>query len=153
MDKLTLLQHLKYDPETGLFYRLDGSVARGYIRDGYQVISVAGVQYLAHRLAFIYMTGKCPAIVDHINRDRICNRWANLRATDRTGNAQNASLRKDSTSGYRGVSYRKAIGKWRAYIQAGRKQIHLGFFPTAKEAYEARQAVIKNHHKTNTNKD
>ena len=153
MQQSTLLQKLKYDPNTGIFRRLDGTVAKGYVKDGYQVISVCGKQYLAHRLAFIYMTGSCPAVVDHINRDRLCNVWGNLRPVDRAGNAQNASLRKDSTSGYRGVSFRKSNSKWRAYIQSGSKQIHIGFFDTAEAAYKARQEVITSHHKQNSNKE
>lgn len=149
---MTLSQYARYDPETGRFYRVDGSEALGYInRDGYRVISVKGKQYLAHRLAFLLMGVNCPLVVDHINRDRLDNRWTNLRGTNRGGNAKNAGLRKDSKSGYRGVSYRKSKAKWRAYIQSDGKQFHLGFYDSAELAYAARQAVIEKHHKQFSN--
>lgn len=151
MDVKTLPQHLRYDPESGKLYRLDGSEAVGYIKDGYRVVSVAGKQYMAHRLAYALVKGKWPDIIDHINRDRADNRWVNLREAGRSGNAKNAGLRKDSRSGYRGVSYRKSNGKWRAYIQTDGVQYHIGFYASAEEAYQARQAVINNHHKNFSN--
>lgn len=151
MELKTLSQHLRYDPDTGNLYRSDGSLAVGYVKGGYRIVSVKGKQYLAHRLAYFLVTGMWPDVLDHINRDRLDNRWVNLRHTNRLGNAQNAGLRKDSTSGYRGVSFRKSSGKWRAYIQSGGKQHHIGFFNTAEAAYAARQEVIHLHHKSFSN--
>jgi hypothetical protein len=76
--------------------------------------------------------------VDHINSDSLDNRRVNLRLTDRFGNNQNALLRRDSSSGYKGVSFYKAGNKWVAYIGGkGRKSQHIGYFPTIKEAAHA----------------
>jgi hypothetical protein len=47
----------------------------------------------------------------------------------------NTSLRKDNTSGYRGVT--KDSHNWRAQIQIKGKQKFLGYFDTAEEASEA----------------
>lgn len=147
MHATSLPQYLRYDPESGKLYRPDGSEAVGYIKDGYRVVSVKGRQYFAHRLAFALMCGRWLNVIDHVNRNRTDNRWVNLREANKAGNAKNAGLRKDSQSGYRGVSYRKSNGKWRAYIQADGVQHHLGFYATAEEAHLARQAVISQHHK------
>lgn len=75
--------------------------------------------------------------VDHINGDSLDNRRENLRLADRFGNNQNAHLRKDNTSGYKGVAFYKAGNKWIAYIGTGKKLRHLGYFLTAKEAAKA----------------
>lgn len=65
--------------------------------------------------------------VDHINRDKLDNRRANLRPATHTQQKANQPLRPDNTTGYRGVS-RHAGGGWRAQITIGRRQIYLGRF-------------------------
>jgi hypothetical protein len=42
-----------------------------------------------------------------------------------------------NTSGYRGVSFIKAHGKWRAAISVDGKKKHIGYFSTAEEAHRA----------------
>ena len=51
------------------------------------------------------------------------------------------ALNKNSTTGYKGVSYQKKLSTYRAYITINRKQIHLGSFPTIEEAIKARKAA------------
>jgi hypothetical protein len=81
-----LRELLSYDPKTGMFtWRIRsarrvhiGDVAGGVNGRGYLTIRVDGRQYLAHRLAFLHMTGSWPKKehIDHINMDRADNRWA-----------------------------------------------------------------------------
>lgn len=141
---------LQYNSDTGVFSWVTGRVC-GYIMDGYLVISVAGTQYRAHRLAFLIMTGSIPAYVDHINRCRSDNRWCNLRVATKAENCRNASKRKDNTSGIKGVSWNKEKSKYRAYIMLDRKQIHLGFFDTKDAAYIAYKEAAKTYHKNFAN--
>lgn len=62
-----------YDPDTGLFTRTigrkgvaAGSIAGTVLLNGYIKISIDHKQYLAHRLAWIYVNGYAPDSIDHI---------------------------------------------------------------------------------------
>lgn len=82
-----LRERLHYDPESGFFFRRYGRGRRGadghvgcLTSDGYRYIGVDYIRYSAHRLAWLYVTGKWPVgYIDHINRHRNDNRIANLR--------------------------------------------------------------------------
>lgn len=76
-------------------------------------------------------------LVDHIDGNGLNCRRENLRVTDHTGNACNASLRSDNTSGYKGVGYNKKARKWVATIQKDGKRKHVGTFATPELAAEA----------------
>ncbi|WP_158408270.1 HNH endonuclease [Cupriavidus basilensis] len=78
-------------------------------------------------------------IVDHANRDRLDNRRGNLRWANSNGNAQNTSLAKNNSSGFKGVA-RAARGKWRARIWVDGKERFIGLYDTrdaAAAAYDA----------------
>lgn len=82
--------------------------------------------------------------IDHINGDGLDCRKANLRKTDRLGNTKNVGVRKDSTTGAKGVSLRD--GRWRARIQSDGTRRFLGSFSTRDEAVAAyNDAAIKHH--------
>lgn len=75
---------------------------------------------------------------DHINRDKLDNRRANLRAVTGSVNQRNKWNRSDNSSGFRGVSWLKQREKWEAYIQAGGRKRHLGLFTDRGLAINAR---------------
>jgi hypothetical protein len=54
--------------------------------------------------------------IDHENRDRLDNRRANLRVCTTQQNNRNISMRKDNTSGYKGVFLDKTTGHWRPIV-------------------------------------
>ncbi|MFZ2190131.1 MAG: HNH endonuclease [Candidatus Magasanikiibacteriota bacterium] len=106
-----------------------GSVAGNITSAGYRNIKVFGRQYKAHRLAFLYMEGKFPLEdVDHRDGNPDKNMWANLRACSTAQNVCNTRIRKDNTSGVKGVYFRKDLEKWGAKVCVNAKQIHLGFY-------------------------
>lgn len=72
---------------------------------------------------------------DHIDRDTLNNRRANLRAIPQAGNMQNVT--GHSASGYRGVSFHRQSGQWRARVKANGIECHIGLFRTPEEAAEA----------------
>jgi hypothetical protein len=117
--------------DLGLFDKLEDAIAArqkaidardigkiaGTISEGYVVIWIEGRFYRAHRLAHFYMTGEWPpADIDHKRRDRTDNRWEEIRPATRSQNFCNAKIRKNNTSGCKGVSWHKASQKWRARV-------------------------------------
>ena len=87
---------LHYDPLTGVFtwkYTINRNAKKGQIagrkNSGYIEISIDGVKYLAHRLAWYYMTGEWPDVIDHDNRIKDDNRWVNLKNGSHASNSRN----------------------------------------------------------------
>lgn len=111
--------------------------------NGYLCGRVRGHSITAHRVAFAIFYGKWPNICDHIDGDKLNNRISNLRSVDCAGNARNASMRKDSTTGFSGVSIHKPNGKYRAYYFINGKMKSVGYFSTLVEAVEARAIAIE----------
>ena len=117
---------------------LAGMPAGGHKAE-YLRIKIDFTSYYAHRLAFLYMTGSCPLLVDHINGDTGDNRWCNLRSTTLAGNQHNRRLNGNSTSGYKGVHVAdpNSPKPYRARIQVNNKRVSLGRYRTAEEASAA----------------
>ena len=84
--------------------------------------------------------------VDHISGDTLDNRKVNLRICTKQNNSCNRKLYINNTSGYKGVCYRKDIGKWRASIDFNNKRIRLGYFNTPEEAHTAYCEASKKYH-------
>jgi hypothetical protein len=136
-----LKQLINYDPETGLFTRADGRVAGYNDGQGYLQLEIAGRKYRAHRLAWFYMTGKWPKIIDHINLIRSDNRWSNLREVSSRESNLNRRLFKTNRSGIKGVSWNTRRNLWRATIKVDGKLYCLGFYETIALAAAARYAA------------
>lgn len=102
-----------------------------------QYVANSKRQYL-HRL----IKGSPDGYVDHINRNTLDNRNENLRVCNNQMNQGNAKLKKNNTSGYRGV-YKLKNGKYQAKIMFNRKSKSLGVFDTAQEASIAYQTKAK----------
>jgi len=138
-----LLHALNYDPETGLFtWRIlrgrnqikIGDVAGNRLNTGYVVICYEYQDYLAHRLAWLYMTGEWPKHhIDHINQVRNDNRFINLRESTASQNLANVARNPRNTSGFKGVAL-DANGTWRGYVTRNYKQHCKAGFKTPEEA-------------------
>lgn len=79
----------------------------------------------------------CPdgMIVDHINRDPLNNTQANLRVCSRRQNARNCViLRKNNTSGYKGICFNKLRKKWQVNLKVNNRQTTIGYFESKEEA-------------------
>lgn len=102
--------------------------------NGYAKTDIEGVGVRIHHL----IMGKPPKplVTDHINRDRLDNRKSNLRFVTFQRNIQNAKGQPNK-SGFKGVAYVNATGKWRAYIKPFGKQLSIGTFTTKEEAAKA----------------
>lgn len=137
LDQQTLKSLLKYDPETGEFIWLvsskrakAGDVAGCWTSNGYRGIKIDNVRHLAHRLAWLYMTGEWPRqMIDHIDRDTGNNRFANLRDVDAKTNANNAKRNIRSGGGVYRDRNRFRVMRWR-----DGRFVHFGCFETRAEA-------------------
>lgn len=84
-----------------------------------------------------------PDCTDHINGNGLDNRKANLRPATRSQNGANSRLSSRSTSGYKGVSYDRARGSWKAQIGFRGENRFLGRYPTAEQAAAAYDAAAQ----------
>ncbi len=141
-----LKELVDYNPNTGEFrWKTEVGNIAGYIRsNGYVRIELDRKSYLAHRLVWLYVHGKWPIGIDHINHDKTDNRIENLREVTRAENQKNLPVFKNNTSGVPGVSWSKSSKKWQANIKTEGKVIYLGLFQDKNEAIKAREeAKIK----------
>jgi hypothetical protein len=153
-----LLRYFDYNPETGKVY---WKVSKGNIKAGTEVktphntgyisVQVDGISYLLHRVIWCMIYGEFPSVlIDHENLNRKDNRLKNLRLATGANNCQNAGLRKDNTSGVKGVSWHKRIGKWQARVQLnGARSIK--YFENLNEAESYVTSLRKELHKEFTN--
>lgn len=142
-----LREVLNYDPETGVFtwkisksggHIKSGRLAGSANSKGYIQIKFEGVSYKAHRLAWLYMTGRWPAEeIDHEDLDKGNNRWSNLREATQSQQVANRPVLKSSRSGLKGIRLCKHSGKWWARIRVQNKRVSLGCFDTPEAAHAA----------------
>ncbi len=81
--------------------------------------------------------------VDHISGNLLDCRRENLRPCNQSKNIANSKLYKTNVTGFKGVSYYKRNPKkpYISYIMVNYKNIHLGYFVTAKPAAQSYDAA------------
>ena len=157
-----IMKVLHYDQHSGVFTwiaksstkTIVGSTA-GHTHHLHRrvVITINGFKYLAHRLAWLYMTGEWPKnVIDHIDGDSTNNKWVNLRDVTQGGNTQNqrSGHINSQTSKKLGVSFDKSRCKYSARICVNGHQRLIGRFLTEDEAYNAYLVEKRKVHSTNT---
>jgi hypothetical protein len=151
-----LKELMHYNPQTGVFVWLvsparcvkAGDIAGSTNSEGYTVIGLFNRGWMAHLLAWYYMTGYWPTAdeeVDHRDTNQGNNAFSNLRLDTTRQNAQNASMRSDNTSGFKGVS--RIRNKWQARVSVKGVSHYLGVFSTREEAGAAAKAKRDEMHK------
>ena len=157
-----MIQHLtqdrlkevfRYDPISGIFTRLIatsnnvkvGDVAGTPNELGYLLICIDGHRYRAHRLAWLYMTGRWPVDeIDHVESNPRDNRFAKLREATHAQNMANCRKPSTNRSGLKGVSWDAINQRWRASISVRGKSINLGRFSTKRLAHTAYLKAAQN---------
>ena len=140
---------LRYEPDTGDFFwtrpkqgRMLDKPAGSFDAKGYRQIFIDRANYLAHRLAWLYVHGYFPETdIDHIDRNPSNNRLKNLREVSRACNLRNQKTNKNNTSGVSGVYFYKCINKWNAKISDHCRHINLGYTEDFAEAVCLRLAA------------
>jgi hypothetical protein len=86
-------------------------------------------------------------VCDHINRNSLDNRKANLRPATVSQNLCNRPKRKAKTrSKYKGLEWDKTQRKWKARIQLNNKKIYLGSFTNEIDAAKAYDRAARKYH-------
>lgn len=144
-----LKELLHYDPETGSFTWKSGHASgwsrksereAGHAFMGYRRIKLDQKSYLAHRLAWLWVTGEMPTLrIDHQDLNKSNNKFKNLRLATGSQNVLNVGLKSNNTSGIKGVYWKKKLSKWFASININGKQTHLGYFADKEDAAKAVQ--------------
>lgn len=153
MDKGHLLDNLRYDQETGLFWWAKPGVGRKMGKPcgtkhkyGYILLNVNRVSYRAHRVAFLLMGEDIPEVVDHINGVKDDNRWVNLRPSCYSTNQFNSAIKSNNKSGFKGVHYCERSKKYIAKVVAFKKTYNLGYYDCPKEAHKAYLSALETYH-------
>lgn len=92
--------------------------------------------FLVHRLVMLAFSGYS-GHVDHADRDGANNALLNLRPATRKQNQANQGVRKNNTSGFKGVSWCRKSQKWTARILLDRRYAFLGSFRSPLDAARA----------------
>lgn len=150
-----LLDCLSFDPKSGRFTWKQGFGGRAYsgklagtIRsNGYRQVRIHGVNYLEHRLVWLYLHGALPEYeIDHVDGCKSNNRPENLRECTAAQNRQNIVSRSGSTSQHLGVSWNRNAQKWQVRIKYDGKDRHIGLFTSEEDAASAYLAEKAKHH-------
>jgi hypothetical protein len=113
-----------------------------YLHDcGYARTCINGAQKYMHRLI---MDAKKGQEIDHINRDRLDNRKANLRFCTRFENYINSKplCREGLSSRFPGVCFDKRRHRWFTQIKRNGKKYFLGYFDLEEEAAKRYQEAV-----------
>jgi len=129
--KEDILKQYIYERHSGKLYQrhtkgraVKGKEAGIVQNNGYKAVIINKKKHNIHRLIWILHHGKAPAMIDHINRNRLDNRISNLRLADASLNSMNRV----------GKGWVFTKGKYKARITVNKKVISLGVYSSKEEA-------------------
>ena len=105
--------------------------------EGYATADLDDGRIVAYHVVIL----ECPTgyVRDHINRNRLDNRYSNLRVVTPTANAINRTLLDKNKSGHPGVYFDKSRNRWRSfYADPITKQTKFSDFTTYEDALKDR---------------
>ena len=137
----------RYDPDTGFFfwrvsprYKIAIGDRAGNFDGKYWRLRYKKKNYKASRVAWLIMTGLWPNDqIDHVNGNKVDDRFCNLREATNAENCRNIGVRKTNRLGIKGVSKNKY--SYTAVTTLNGKRYHIGSFRTPEEAALYQQAA------------
>jgi len=123
-----------------------GARAGSAFRQGYEFIGINNKVYLKHRLIFMMFHGYLPKKIDHIDGNPKNSKIENLREANDAENSYNAKLRKDNTSGCKGVIWHKWAKKWKVTVKAKNTVIYSKYFDDLELADLVAQEARNKYH-------
>lgn len=107
---------------------------------GYAKRAIFGKTVYMHR----EILGKVDGLeVDHKNGNGLDNRKENLRRCSRMENVRNQRCTRGGTSKYKGVSWHKIVGMWRATIFKNGRHFQINHFKNEVDAAKAYDVTAK----------
>jgi hypothetical protein len=118
---------------------------------GYLQFDFKSKSYTVHKVIWEMHYGSVtPGMqIDHKNNIRNDNRIENLQELTPGDNSTKKLIAKNNKTGYRGVSFRVDIKKFRARINVNGKSKFLGYFDTAEEAHQTRKIAELHYYGSN----
>lgn len=115
---------------------------------GYKFCSIKNKTIYLHRAIWVLNFGPIQSKmeIDHIDRNPKNNDLSNLRLCGRSENNQNTKVRKDNTSGIKGVFWDKNSNSWRVSIWKNKKKHDGGRFKLLDDAKHAAYDIRVNAH-------
>lgn len=139
MKKEELQSILAYESKTGVFrFKKNNKIAGSINSNGYLIITINKNKYRAHRIAFLFVHGYLPTLIDHRDKNKLNNSIDNLRDCTPSENQYNTNIQTNNKSGVKGVFFRKSKNRWIAQIKHNYKNIHIGSFIDKESAEKAR---------------
>lgn len=115
-------------------------------KHGYLVTLIGKKNYLVHRLVWLFIYGRLPKIVDHINGIKDDNRLSNLRSCTVQQSAKNKGIFANNKTGYKGVSICTRSQRYQVTCRVNGIKKWLGYFDDVLLAAAAYQAYAKQQH-------
>ena len=115
---------------------------------GYLQVCYKRKKYSVHKIVWELFNGEVPIgfVINHIDVNPLNNKIENLRLGSMAQNQYNHSLRKDNTSGIKGVSFSKDKNKWRVQLKVNKKALNFGCHEDIEFAeLVAHEARVKYH--------
>lgn len=157
MPPLEILNWLfRYDEESGKLFRIRGADGKDYDLEVSQLDSKKeyfrvnivdsygkSAEFLVHRIIWKIKTGVDPdGFIDHIDQDKLNNKFDNLRVVDNATNQRNKRMSRFNKTGLTGVR-QLPNGNYEPHIGINGRSIKLGVFHTIDEAIIARNAALQ----------
>ena len=97
-------------------------------------------------MIYLMFHNKLPKYVDHIDGNKLNNKIENLREATNAQNSWNAGIRKNNTSGVKGVYWEKKSNCWHAQCFVNYQNHFLGRYKNIEEAKKVVAEFRTKHH-------